>query len=83
MAQENKSTVGEKIWVESLMTPAEWNQRHKVGYGSSIKPWPPKEFDCEFKWRKGMGATLNQEEIKRINDNLDKLHEFVKSKQHG
>lgn len=71
-------TEGKKIWVESIMTPEEWHQRYKSGLGSSTAPWPPQEFECEMKWRKGMGANVTFQEMTNANKNLDYLLKKVK-----
>lgn len=66
---------GEPIWVESCLTREEW-KKCKQKYPSSYNlPEPPAEFDCEFKWRKGMGAGLTTDEINRINTRIDYLKE--------
>jgi hypothetical protein len=67
MAQQE----GKKIWVESLLTPTEWKEQSKIHpsvYNTDI-PYAP--FECEFRWRQGMGAPLTAQEIKIINLRLD------------
>lgn len=64
---------GKPIWVESLMTPAEIKEYAKT-YSTcqasrNGETFP--EFDSEFKWRKGMGATLSVEERVLINARID------------
>jgi len=66
---------GKPIWVESCMTKEEWKARYREGYPSSTVSEPPAEFDCEFKWRKGMGSKLTADEINRINARIDYLLE--------
>jgi len=68
---------GEKIWVESLMTPQEWKERYKTYPTSSVEHLIP-EFDCEFKWRKGIGTCLKSEEIQLINSRIDEILKKVK-----
>lgn len=64
---------GKPIWVESLMTLSEWKARYKM-LSTSIEPLPPEEFDCDFKWRKGMGQPLSLIEMKRIEAFIDLLY---------
>jgi hypothetical protein len=71
---------GKPIWVESLLTKEEWKQS-KQKYPSSFNlPEPPAEYDCDFKWRKGMGVFLTKEEINRINMRIDIMIEKAKIK---
>lgn len=63
---------GKPIWVESLMSLSEYSEqarKYPNVYGNGNKP--RLEFECEFKWRKGMGAKLPNTEIESINSNLD------------
>lgn len=66
---------GKPIWVESLMTPVELKEYAKK-YSTcqatrNGETFP--EFECEFKWRKGMGANLSAEEINLINSRIDSI----------
>jgi len=64
---------GKPIWVESLMTPAEikeYAKKHSTCQASRNGETFP-EFECEFKWRKGMGSRLSSEEMKFINSRID------------
>ena len=69
---------GDPIWVESLMTPAEYKEAHKLYPTTVLTSSAPAEFDCEFKWRKGMGAVIPKEEIDRVNKNLDLMRKKLK-----
>jgi hypothetical protein len=64
--------LGDPIWVESLMNIQEWKNRCRK-YPTSHLSLPPAEFDSEFKWRKGMGASIPEDKRKLINDRLDIL----------
>jgi len=74
--QEQQSTLGKPMYVESLMTPAEWldcrgkysTYNYNIHYITSHQSKPNP-----FKWRYGMGRTLNPTEIENINSNLDYL----------
>ena len=71
---------GDPIWVESLLTREEWKEC-KQKYPSSYNlPEPPAEFECEFKWRKGMGSTLSPDKIRRINERIDTMMREAKIK---
>lgn len=64
---------GKPIWVESLMSPPEikeYAKKYNTCQASRNGETFP-EFDCEFKWRKGMGSTLSPEEINMINSRLE------------
>jgi hypothetical protein len=72
---------GKPIWVESLLTKEEWKQC-KQKYPSLYNlSEPPPEFDCDFKWRRGMGKPLTAFEIENINKNIDAILEKAKLKQ--
>lgn len=64
---------GKPIWVESLMSPdeiKEYAKKYSTCQASKNGETFP-EFDCEFKWRKGMGQPLSKEEIELVNSRLD------------
>jgi hypothetical protein len=68
---------GKPIWVESLLTKEEWKQC-KQKYPSSYNlSEPPVEFDCDFKWRKGMGKNLTSQQIQKFNDDMDVIIKFL------
>lgn len=73
--QEINTTTGEPMYVESLMTKEEWNERMRKFPKTSSNDWNsahrPKP--NSFKWRFGMGKTLSPEEIKNTISNLDYL----------
>lgn len=72
---------GKPIWVESLMTKEEWKQCKQKYPSSYNMPEPPAEFDCDFKWRKGMGNYLTPAQIENINSGIDRIMEKAKLKQ--
>jgi DNA polymerase III alpha subunit (gram-positive type) len=68
---EKKSTVGDPIWVESIMSDKDYKEMsHKFPntYKSGNKT---AMFECDFKWRYGMGYSLSDEEIKIITNRFD------------
>ena len=69
---------GKKIYVESIMTREEWKQRCKNYPNTSHIPEPPEEFECDFKWRKGMGANVSPQEIARVNARIEEMLRTVK-----
>lgn len=66
MTQEKRSTVGDPIWVESLMTSAELAEAHKK-YPNTVRSGKHFEYDPNHykggTWRAGMGAQLTPAEI--------------------
>ncbi len=78
--QEKKSTVGEPMFVESLMTPDEWKRRMIMYPATSHLYFSRvnKNKTHSFKWRFGMGYGLSPTEIGNINGNLDYLRKKVK-----
>jgi hypothetical protein len=80
---QKKSTVGDPIWVESLMTAAEHAECHKK-YPTTVKSSKPVLFDPNYhlggKWRAGMGSGYTAAEIIIINKQIDQLHELLKTK---
>jgi hypothetical protein len=85
MNQERKSSVGDPIWVETIMTAEE--------YGAAARKYPalfssgstPIQFNQSHhgggKWRAGMGKGYSESEIVQINKNLDNLHNLMKTKK--
>lgn len=84
MSQEKRSTVGDPIWVESLMTVEEHALAHKK-YPNTVRTSKPIQYDPNYHkggtWRKGMGANLTAEEIKISNDNFDNLTKLLQTKK--
>lgn len=76
--QTKKSTVGDPIWIESLLTRSEWKHMRKKFPSVFSTPEPPEMFEGDFKWRAGMGAFLKKEEIENINGNIDYLLTMIK-----
>lgn len=69
---EKKSTVGDPIWVESILSDSDYLAMSKVypnTYTNGGKKIPM--FECEVKWRYGMGAKLTPQEVKLRNDKMD------------
>lgn len=78
---KQQTTLGEPMYVESLMTHNEWRKRMsdfpgtshiRYEYAHRIKP-------NSFNWRFGMGKSLSSEEIENIIGNLDYLLKMIKS----
>lgn len=81
MSQEKKSSVGDPIWVETLMTPVEYKESaRKYGYDGSIIQFNPSAHGGG-KWRAGMGGGYTQAEIAGINKNLDNLYKLLQTKK--
>lgn len=62
---------GKPIWVQSLLSDEEYREcarKYPEVFGNDNKA--PAMFDCDFKWRYGMGDPLSPQEIKIINDRL-------------
>lgn len=78
--QQQQSTLGKAMYVESLMTREEWGRRMKAYPSPSNKRWDEVNLHTpnSFKWRFGMGSTLSSAEIGNINANLDYLLQKVK-----
>jgi hypothetical protein len=62
---------GEKIWVESLMTDAEYKATAKKFPEMFKRDTKYPIFECEVKWRYKMGEGYTSDEIKSINTRLD------------
>jgi hypothetical protein len=79
--QEKKNTsIGDSMYVESLMAPEEW-QRRMIRYPNTSHKYLSrvnKNKTNSFKWRFGMGNTLSSTEIGNINSNLDYLRKKAK-----
>ncbi len=72
-------TTGKPIWVESLMTDLEYAEtarKYPNMFSNGVRK--PQEFECDFKWRKGMGANISTDEMIRVNNRLDEMR-----KQHS
>lgn len=77
---DQQTTLGEPMYVESLLSPVEWHQRMQKYPGTSHQYMSRvnKYKTNSFKWRFGMGKTLSSAEIANINSNLDYLLKKVK-----
>lgn len=64
---------GDKIWIESLLSHIEWKEQARLYPQTYNTSTPPPPFECEFKWRGGMGAFLSETEITNVNSNIDYL----------
>jgi hypothetical protein len=84
MSQEKKSTVGEPIWVESLMSSQELQEAHRL-YPNTVRSGKHFEYDpSRYKggtWRAGMGMRLTPAEIALFNHNFEKLTNLLKTKK--
>lgn len=84
MSQEKKSTVGDPIWVESLMTSAELAEAHRK-YPNTVRSSKHFEYVASYykggTWRAGMGARLTPAEVAIFNHNFDKLTDLLKTKK--
>lgn len=71
--EEKKTTIGEPMHVESLMTREEWNERMRNFPGTSRLSLDDvnRYKTNSFKWRFGMGKPLSEQEIDNIYRNLD------------
>lgn len=77
---EQQTTLGEPMYIESLMTPLEW-QRRMLNYPNTSTEYftrVNRNKTNSFKWRWNMGGTLSSLEIANINSNLDYLLKKVK-----
>lgn len=82
---ENKSTEGLPMYVESLLTPAEWKENMKK-YPSTCHltyDYAHREKPNTFKWRKGMGAVIPLQERENYNKNLDLIFKNAGLKQNS
>lgn len=81
--QEKQSTIGPPMWVESLMTLAEWKE-NVIKYPNTCKlKTPPLRSDPKYKlyWRDGMGGSVPKHEADRMNAGLEKLRQYHLSKK--
>lgn len=65
---------GPPMWVESMLSHIEWKEQaklHRKTYKRNSSP--PNIANYTLYWRKGMGASLKQEEIDNINHNINYL----------
>lgn len=67
---------GPPMWVESLMSDMEWKVQKSLRKTYSRRSSPPDASKYTLYWRKGMGASLKQEEIENINHNINYLLKF-------
>lgn len=67
---------GKPIFIESLFTPVEYVDAHKL-HPNTVKTWSGRavsKFEPgHMRWRYKMGASLSPEEITHINKELDEL----------
>lgn len=73
--------LGEPIWVESLMNDKDYSEMSRL-YPNTYAKGSKKveEFDCDFKWRKGMGASIPIGERELVNKRLDEMKKLVPNK---
>lgn len=77
---EQQTTLGEPMYVESLLTPIEWHERMRKypNTSNAFITRVNKNATNSFRWRFGMGKTLSSSEIANINSGLDYLLKKVK-----
>lgn len=66
---------GPPIWVETLMTKQEWDERRKK-YPTSTRKEPPQFFKSDYEWRWNMGKPLSADQIMLANSNIERLREY-------
>lgn len=84
MSQDKKSTVGGKMWVESIMSTEEWKERYKKYPATSTVSEPISFSESIYeggKWRDGMGKGYSAEQIIKMNKETEKLFNYLKSKE--
>ena len=69
---------GKPIWVESLMTDAEYKETAKKFPSLFRRDTKYPMFECEVKWRYRMGEGFTSDEIKIINNRLDDIKRKAK-----
>jgi hypothetical protein len=72
--------VGEKIYVESVLTDEDYRLcAIKYDYASGNKK--PTFFNSDFKWRYKMGINLTTDEITIINKRMDAIRLMLKKEE--
>lgn len=69
---------GERIYVELVLTDAEYTESYKKYPSTYQNKTKPSFFNCEFKWRYRMGSGIPADEIKIMNARLDLILKQVK-----
>lgn len=79
--EDKKTSLGEPMYVESLMTQQEWSQRMRDYPQTSINHYHEvnRLKTNSFKWRFGMGKPLSEQEIDNIYRNLDYIKRKAQS----
>jgi hypothetical protein len=74
--------VGPPVWVESLMTAAEYREYCKE-YPSVCNPplYKVADFNKHSRWRHGMGSSPTAEEIAKSEETIESLRKFVLEQQ--
>lgn len=71
--------LGEAIYVESLLSDKDYSEMSRQYPNTYVKGSKKVvEFDCDFKWRKGMGAPIPIEERNLVNARLDEMRKLIK-----
>ena len=72
---------GKRIYVASVLTDEEYKNCART-YPSCFTngSTKPPYFQSEFDWRYRIGEQLSEEEIKRMNNDIKILHNFLKNK---
>ena len=75
---KRQSAEGPPMWVESLMTLAEWKQNCVLYPQTCRLKEPPQKSDPRYKlyWREGMGASVPKAEADKLNAGIEKLRQF-------
>jgi hypothetical protein len=81
--EDKKTSLGEPMYVESLMTREEWNKRMRDFPGTSRLSMDDvnRYKTNSFKWRFGMGRGLSEREIDNHYRNLDYIKLKAKSNE--
>lgn len=83
MAQETRSSVGDPIWIESILTPEEYKVASKKFlsvFKDGMAPMFLPNYHQGGKWRDRMGKGYTDIEIKSYNKALEDLHKLMKTK---
>lgn len=72
---------GPPVWVESCMSEQEYRDYCKK-YSTTNPPlYKVSDFNKHTKWRHGMGSGLSQDEITKIDNEINSLKKFVLSQE--
>jgi hypothetical protein len=78
MEQVKQSTLGEPMYIETLLTDSEWSQCKNKYTTYAFDFADVNKFKTNlFKWRFKMGSLLTPQEIKLINTRIDMIKQKV------